>query len=101
MPKELAAPHQRDAIDGYEGHREEKTMAEGGGYDPDSYQRQVENSDAYRTNAKRLEELGTHRHHIQENPLSKTHRILLAILATALVAAAIIAISQFCISTIS
>ena len=76
-------------------------MAEGGGYDPDSYQRQVENSEAYRTNAKRLEELGAHRHHVQENPLGKTHRILLAILATALVAAAIIAISQFCISTIS
>lgn len=69
-------------------------MAEG--MTPHHYDRQVQEAEAYNLKMQNLEKQGANQHHIDEKPLSTVRKILIAVLAIVLVAAALGAIAGVC-----
>ena len=73
-------------------------MAEG--MQPHHYDRQVQDSEAYRMNMERLEKHGEHQHQVNPKPISKIRRVLLAVLAILLIALLIYASANVCLAPV-
>ena len=71
------------------------------GMQPHHYDRQVENSEAFRQNVERLEKQGAFQHRIEPKPLSKTREVLIGVLAILLVAGLLIAVATVCMYPLS
>ena len=74
-------------------------MAEG--MQPYNYDRQVQDSEAYRMNMERLERHGQHQQHVTVKPISKIRRALLAVLAVLLLAGLIYTSAIVCLAPVS
>ena len=69
-------------------------MAEG--MTPHHYDRQVQEAEAYNLKMQHLEKQGSHQHHFEPKPISKTRSVLLAILAVVMIAGLMLAIAAIC-----
>lgn len=67
------------------------------GMQPHHYDRQVENSEAFRQKMEQLEKQGEFQHRIEPKPMNKTKELLVGILAVILVAGLIIATAAVCL----
>ena len=67
------------------------------GMQPHHYDRQVENSEAFRQKVERLEKQGAFQHRIKPKPMSKTLEFLIGILAVLLVAGLLIGTAAVCL----
>ena len=71
------------------------------GMQPHHYDRQVENSEAFRQKVERLEKQGAFLHRIEPKPMSKTKEFLIGVLAILLVAGLMIAAAAVCLYPLS
>lgn len=71
------------------------------GEQPYHYDRQVENSEAFRQKAERLEKQGAFEHRIEPKPMSKTKEFLIGVLAILVVAGLLIAAAAVCFYPLS
>ena len=71
------------------------------GMQPHHYDRQVENSEAFREKVERLEKQGAFQHRIEPKPMSKTKEFLIGVLAILLVAGLLIAAAAVCFYPLS